>query len=456
MSDELRTMARRIFADALRAVDVRQAVRSQVLVQDGVLAVAGSTVRVDEVDRLLLVAIGKAAVPMYEAAAEQTRDVPQSAVIVAPETTLPAPGSDANNAIFLPGAHPTPTQDSLRAADAILDLLAGTTSRTVVLFLISGGASAMVERPLDAGITLDDIAGFSRALVGSGMGITEMNTLRKHLSAVKGGRLALAAREARMQCTLLVSDVPAASPDAIASGPSLPDSTTVADTRRLFRRLNEGGRVPGRVAAWFESATLPETPKPDDPAFARAHWQVILSSEHLADAAARSARALGLHAVIDNTPDDWEYREAAKYLLDRSEALAGEHERTCLISVGEVTVAIPVHHGKGGRNQQFALWCAAELDRRGAQSAVLSAGSDGVDGHSSAAGAACDETTFSRAAAAGLSAPDALEHFASAPLLETIGDAIHIGPTGQNLRDLRLIFAVPASVRTAAGTSHAK
>lgn len=440
MSEALRQAARAIFTEALRAVDVREAVRAHIAVQDGKLTLALRSVRLDEVDRVALVAIGKAAVPMYQAAAEQIRGLPQRAVVVAPESTLPAAAARNSTVTFLPGAHPTPTQDSLRGADAILDLLAETTDRTVVLFLISGGASAMVERPLSTAITLDDLAAFSRALVGSGMGITDMNTLRKHLSAVKGGRLAVAACAARMQCTLLVSDVPVASPDAIASGPSLPDSTTIANALRLLRKLHEGGRVPGSVAAWFNDPALPETPKPNDAAFARAHWEVMLSSDHLAEAAARVAKAAGFHTEIDNTPDDWEYREAAEYLLRRSAQLAEQHGRTCLVSVGELNVAIPPHHGEGGRNQHFALWCAAESHRRGAQRTILSAGSDGVDGHSSAAGAVCDETTPARAESQQLSIPEALDSFNTAPLLRSTGDAIETGPTGQNLRDLRLFL----------------
>ena len=440
MSEALRRAARHIFAEALRAVDVRNAVRANIAVKGGALEIGGRCVSLDDVDRVLLVAIGKAAVPMYQAAALALHGVEHRAVVVAPEATLAAAGSGGGDVTLLPGAHPTPSEDSLRAADAILRLLASATERTVVLFLISGGASAMVEQPLSPGIHLDDIAGFSRTLVGSGMGITAMNTLRKHLSAVKGGRLAVAARGARMQCTLLVSDVPAMSPDAIASGPSLPDSTTVADTRRLFRRLQGTGRVPATVVAWFDQPGLPETPKPEDAAFERAHFQVILSSEHLADAAVRAAEAAGFHAAIDNTPDDWEYRDAAEYLLRQGASFPRAHARTCLISVGEVGVAVPVSAGEGGRNQQFALWCAVELARRGEQATVLSAGSDGVDGHSSAAGAVCDESTVARAALLGLSARQALDSFHAAPLLLSVGDSILTGPTGQNLRDVRLIL----------------
>lgn len=440
MSDALRQTARGIFAAALQAVDVGAAVRSAIDKRDGMLVLGGRSMPLVEVDRVLIVALGKAAVPMYRAAAERLRGPAHAAVVVAPASTLPVPVEDDSDTLFVPGAHPTPDADSLRAADAVLHLLARATKDTAVLFLISGGASAMVERPLSDAITIDDLAAFSRALVCSGMGITGMNTLRKHLSAVKGGRLAVAASAARMQCTLLVSDVPAASPDAIASGPSLPDSTTVYDTRRLFHQMQQTGPMPAPVEAWFQQPALPETPKPGDAAFARAHWQVILSSDHLAYAAAQAAEAAGFHTVIDNTPDDWDYQAAAKYLMGRSAMLGEQHARTCLISVGEVGVTVPPHAGEGGRNQHFALWCAAEIARLGMRSTVLSAGSDGVDGQSSAAGAVCDETTVARAHALRLSTNQALDSFDSAPLLRQTGDAIHTGATGQNLRDLRFML----------------
>ncbi len=441
MSAQLRNAGRRIFAAALQAVDVRAAVRRRISVHAGNLMLGDQSLPLADLDGVLVIALGKAAVSMYEAAADALSEVAHEAVVVAPAETLPGSFESHPGVAFLPGAHPTPTSDSLRAADLILAKLTGATERTAVLFLISGGASAMVEQPLDRAITLADLAVFSRALVGSGLDITAMNTLRKHLSAVKGGRLALAAAAARMQCTLLISDVPAASPDAIASGPSLPDSTTVAQTRILFQSLRATTVLPASVCAWFESAAMPETPKATDAAFARSHWEVLLSGDHLALAAAAAAEIGGFHAVVDNTCDDWEYREAARYLLDRSATLSREHgSRTCLISVGEIGVNVPVHAGEGGRNQHFALWSATELSRRGESATVLSAGSDGIDGHSNAAGAVCDERTFARAAAAGLNVEDALKRFDSAPLLWAVGDAIHTGPTGSNLRDLRLIL----------------
>ncbi len=268
-----------------------------------------------------------------------------------------------------------------------------------------------------------------------------MNALRKHLSAIKGGRLAQIAAPARRQCTLLLSDVAVDAPDAIGSGPTLPDSTTLAECHRLLAQLQSATALPPSITAFFASPRCTETPKADDPAFERSHWQVLLSSDDLAAAAAAAARSLGFHTAIDNTCDEWEYREAALYLLERSDSLQRQHRRTCLVSAGEVQVALPPNgSGEGGRNQQFALWCAAELARRGQAATVLSAGSDGIDGHSSAAGAVCDADDVARAHQLGLSVDEALAGYNTAPLLHALGADIVTGPTGNNLRDLRLIL----------------
>jgi glycerate 2-kinase len=441
VSEALRTAARSIFAKTMAAVDVREAVRREISLNDGQLRLGRQSLPANKIDRVLIIAMGKAAVPMHAAAAQQLATMPCHAIVIAPVETLPsADHVPESRVVYLTGAHPIPTADSFHAADAILRLLSSATERTAVLFLISGGASAMVDQPLDPAITLADVAAFNRALVGSGLPIASMNALRKHLSAVKGGRLAVAATNAAMQCTLLISDVPAALPDAIASGPSLPDSTTIEQSQILFEKLSKLAVVPENIRSFFLADDLPETPKANDPAFTRAHWKVILSSDHLAEAARIAAAAAGFHAVIDNSCDEWEYREAGQYLLNANASFAQQHPRSCLISVGEVAVTLPPHPGEGGRNSQLALWCATDLARRGQSAAILSAGSDGIDGHSTAAGAVCDATTPARAAAIGLDAQRALDACDSGPLLRAIGDDIITGPTGNNLRDLRLLL----------------
>lgn len=294
----------------------------------------------------------------------------------------------------------------------------------------------MMETPLDASISEEDTAAFYQALIGSGLAIAQMNALRKHFSAVKGGRLAEAAAEARVQCSLLISDVPVDMPDVIGSGPSLPDLSTLGDCRQLLAKMH----LPQSVARFFDGPLCVETPKPGDRCFGRANWSVILSSEHLAEAAARAARERGFYVEADNTCDEWEYRESARYLIERGQAMAKLHQRCCLISVGEVSVELQADAGVGGRNQQFALWCAGELARRNLVATVLSAGSDGVDGNSQAAGAVCDQETFALGRRLGFDADVSLTRFDANPYLEAVGCAITTGPTGNNLRDLRLIL----------------
>ena len=319
-------------------------------------------------------------------------------------------------------------------------------STTLCLFLVSGGASAMMELPLDPSISLDDTVAFHRALVHSGASITEINCVRKHFSAVKGGRLALAA--GRYPClSLLVSDVPAGQLDALASGPTLPDSSTVTQCREILTRYDLLARLPPAVRSFFASPGLPETPKHAE---LQAQSWTLLDSTDLAVTAEAGARTLGYRTVIDNTCDDWDYKDAAHYLLGRLRDLRHEHpgEKVCLLSTGEVTVHIPAPpsngdggttppHGSGGRNQQIALYLATLLEPSDSPIAILSAGSDGIDGNSDAAGAVLDDRTLGPDLAP---AREALARFNATPFLAEHDATIVTGPTGNNLRDLRILL----------------
>lgn len=434
----MRALAKEIFLEALQQVRVPEVMRRQVTCADGLLHIGELVYPLRDFTRILVVAIGKAAVPMCDTL------VPTLTVALRVDQTLEgiAVGVSASPVTdrrirFLRGGHPVPDHDSVVAADTVLRLLASANDRTLVLFVISGGASAMLEKPLDETLTQEEVAGFHSALVRSGLPITQMNILRKHFSQVKGGRLAVAAGEAT-QCTLLISDVPADALHVVGSGPSLPDPSTVAECRAI---IHNGLELPSRVRAFFEGEQMEETPKPDHPAFRKAAWLSLVSSDDLCTSAASLAAARGFVPVIDNACDDWDYQDAARYLFDRMLDLQREHGKVCLISGGEVTVTLHQQHGIGGRNQQFVLECARLIAEEGLQFTVLSGGSDGVDGNSLAAGAVCDETTLARAAAVGFDLTEAVESFNSYPLLEALGDAIHTGPTGNNVRDLRLVFA---------------
>jgi glycerate 2-kinase len=436
----MRSIAKNFFLEALQKIRVPELMLQRVTCADGLLHIGDLIYSLQDFSGIMIIAIGKASVPMCNTF------VPILTPALNFNQTLEgiAVGVSASVEIdprihFLRGGHPLPDHDSAQAADAVLQLLAKADKRTLVLFLISGGSSAMIEKPLDETLTREDVAGFHSALVRSGLPITQMNTLRKHFSQVKGGRLAVAAQGAT-QCTLLISDVPANALHIVGSGPSLPDPTTLAECRAI---IHGGLDLPPRVLDFFNSPQLMETPKPDHVAFQKAVWLSLVSSDDLCASAASLVAAQGFVPVIDNTCDDWDYRAAARYLIDRLAILQQEYPKVCLISAGEVTVTLNPRHGLGGRNQQFTLECARLIAAEHLPVTVLSGGSDGVDGNSAAAGAVADDTTAERAASLGLNLTEALESFNSSPLFDALGDSIHTGPTGNNVRDLRLLFAKP-------------
>jgi glycerate 2-kinase len=383
--------------------------------------------RLDQYDRIHAIAVGKAALPMLETLASRLPYPLAGGVCCGPLL----PSARLSGIDYYSGGHPLPNQDSFRSARAALQRLNDTGPRDFIFFLISGGGSAMFELPLDAHITLAETQVLYQALVGSGATIAEINIVRKHFSAVKGGRLACAAPGSG-RCSLLVSDVAPRYLDALASGLTLPDSSTIAECRDILDRYGLRERFPATVRAWFDDPALPETPS-----LAEGRVEVLLSSDDLLDAARAVALSLDYEVVMDNTCDDWDSSDAARYLLDRFDELRSKHTKLCLLSGGEVTVRLHRDHGAGGRNQQFALACALS----GRDVVVLSAGSDGIDGNSPAAGAIADATTVTRAHAVGMDAESALARFDAYPLFAALGDAFITGPTHNNLRDLRILLS---------------
>ena len=441
----MKEIAHHIFDHAMRESGISRAFRRHVHCERGVLRICEDLYDLNLYSRVLVVSIGKAAHSMLTALHEQTGGHFEGIVAssVAPEFHI-------RGFRYFQGGHPLPNEESIRAAEAILKSLSAQSEASLVIYLISGGGSAIVEKPIDEEISLQDLIETYRVLVHSGASISEINTIRKHLSAVKGGRLAQAASPAR-QVSILISDVPDNTPDALASGPTMPDSTTVEDSYAIalkdrfpppFENRKGWGtlidRFPPSVRELFERRALEETPKSDDPAFVYARWWTILSNEALLEAAGREAMQQGFLVEIDNSCDDWDYVKAADHLLDRLRELRRTHERVCLVSGGEVTVHVE-NGGAGGRNQQFALYCASKIG--GENICVLSAGSDGIDGDSAAAGAMVDGATLERAKARGLDVAAQLNAFNAYPLFEALGDAIVTGPTGNNLRDLRILLA---------------
>ncbi|MGB8769293.1 MAG: DUF4147 domain-containing protein [Candidatus Korobacteraceae bacterium] len=430
---EMRNQAREMFEHALSESSIPRAFSKQVLYDRGDLRVGSDVYSLGSFSRTLVVSIGKAGHTMAETLVN-TVGTGLTGIIACPN----APPAQLFGFRYFLGGHPLPNEDSLRAGDAILRLLNAPSSQTLVIYLISGGASAIAEKPISAGISLADVVETYKALVHSGAPIAEINAIRKHLSALKGGRLARAAAPS-YQASVLVSDVPEGALDALASGPTMPDSTTVTDCYDIVKRYNLLKNFPTSVRTLFEGQQLEETPKQNDPVFYRSRYTTVLSNATALNAAVERAVLSGFAVEVDNRCDDWGYERATDHLLGRLRELRRGVSRACLISGGEVTVKVGAQPGLGGRNQQFALYCAQKIV--GENITVLSAGTDGIDGNSDAAGAVVDGTTVERARQRGLDVVTALTQFDAYPLFEAIGDSIMTGSTGNNVRDLRILLA---------------
>jgi glycerate 2-kinase len=418
--------------------------------------------------KILIIALGKAAVPMTQS----LLGILPRKLRVRGICSAPARPAQRDWRIrYYAGGHPVPNEDSFRAARSALRLLRRAPEKTFVIYLISGGGSTLFDLPLDPDISLGDTVVFHEALVASGAAITEVNTLRKHFSAVKGGRLATVAPRAT-KVTLQILDVPSQHAGAVASGPTVADPSTVNDCRELLDRYRLLEKFPPSVRRFFSRPDLPETPgdkaalkkrtelaeqarnagvKRFTHAYATVeagftNWLItLLSNRDLLRAAREKAAALGYEVIVDNGCDDWPYDKAATYLVDRFIELRRQCEgrKLCLLSGGEVTVHIDRKPGTGGRNQQFALASGLLLHQHlpGEPVVCLSAGSDGADGNSPAAGALVDPATVARAQLLGFDMRAALAAFDASPLFTALGDSLITGPTGNNLRDLRIVLS---------------
>jgi glycerate 2-kinase len=428
--------AQRIFRETIAAIDIPRTLARKLDLRESRIRVGAAELDLREFSELVAIAFGKAGFAMADGlSAILVPDYSVEGILVVPA----APPRELPGWTTFIGGHPVPTADSLAAGRTILDRLTRCNERTLIFFLLSGGGSALVEQPLDPAITLEDFQKFHHALVTCGAPIEEINAVRKHLSATKGGRLAAAAPRS-MKLTLGVSDVPLGQESALASGPTLPDPTTVQDAERIAQQWGLLKKLPPGLRKLFERHELRETPKENDPAFARARFELLLDEHHLTHCAHRACEAVGHVCLADIETDNWPIEKAADHLLALLELQKKSNPRRAVAVIADGEVSSPVAgDGVGGRNSAFVLACVPKI--AGKKIAVLSAGTDGIDGNSPAAGAVADGETLSRARAAGLDVGGFIRRSDAYNFFHRLGDAIITGPTGNNLRDLRILLA---------------
>jgi hydroxypyruvate reductase len=350
---DLKKLARHIFQETLAAIDIPRTMQRKLRREGTRLHCDGKIFDLREFDKLRVVAIGKAAHAMVDGLALVLEPFVRFEGVVSAPTAprKPLPGMK-----YFVGGHPIPNEESWKAAESILALLKHCDERTLVFFLLSGGASALVELPLERSLTLEDLQQMNRALVTCGASIEQINAVRKHVSAVKGGRLAVAAGRAT-KLSLAITDVPPGNGSALASGPTLPDTISVAFVDLILEKYGLLKKFPPRLRQWIENGRMPETPKSDNPCFANAHFLLLLGMDDLFHPAHHAAEARGCVTHCDNSTDDWPVDLAAQFLLEQLENLRTDNpgRRVALIADGEVSSAV-TGTGSGIRHLCWRAW----------------------------------------------------------------------------------------------------
>ncbi|MDE2742477.1 MAG: glycerate kinase [Gemmatimonadota bacterium] len=434
-----RVHARAIFDAGVAAADPGRCVHQTLAVTGDELHCGSLRFPLDTISSLRLVGAGKATAAMAAAAEAILGDrIDCGAINTKYGHALPLARVETFEA-----GHPVPDEAGVAGARRQLKLLAGLDPDALVLGLFSGGGSALLPAPAD-GLTLAEKQETTRLLLACGATIDEINALRKHLSAIKGGLFARVATPARV-VALMLSDVIGDPLDTIASGPTHPDATTFGDCLAIVDRYGLRHQLPTPVRQHLEAGARgeqPETPKPGDPCFTRADSLVIGNSRLAIDAATHKASALGYEVCVLTSRLQGEARHAATALVSIAQETAETNRPiarpACLIAGGETTVTLR-GDGKGGRNQELALAASLQLDGWSAIT-LLSGGTDGTDGPTDAAGALADGQTLSRARAQGLDAHAFLDRHDSYSFFAALDDLVIMGPTGTNVMDLQIIL----------------
>ena len=436
---EMRKQALEIFQAALRAVDPVDAILRHVRREGESLLIGERRLELSDFDKVLVVGAGKADAPMAQAVESLLGErVTDGVIVVKDGHGLPLQRVKVHEA-----SHPVPDERGLRGAEEILSLVNEAGERDLIICLISGGGSALLVAPAE-GVTLEDKQSVTQLLLACGATIHEINTVRKHLSRVKGGGLAHAAHPATL-VSLILSDVIGDDLDAIASGPTVPDPTTFPQAEQVLKRYGIWDQVPGSVRVHVEKGVngeIEETPKPGDPSFQRDAWQLVGTNLQALKAAGKEAERQGYRPLVLSGMMEGEAREVAKVhaaiakeVLKSGNPIAAP---ACILSGGETTVTLH-GTGKGGRNTEFALASALALE--GVENVVLlSGGTDGTDGPTDAAGAIAHGNTVLHAREKDLDPVDYLRRNDSYTFFEILDDLVMTGPTRTNVMDVCIML----------------
>lgn len=447
-TDDLRTDARLIFDAALRAVDPAAATKRHVVREGNNLQIGGISCDLDRFDGIYVVGAGKAGAMMAGAMESILGDRLAGGVVnVKYGHTAPLQRVE-----LIEAGHPIPDAAGVEGTAKIAGLLERLGENDLAFCLLSGGGSALMPLPAD-GVTLEEKQAVTGRLLRCGATINEINAIRKHISRVKGGRLARLASPARL-VNLVLSDVIGDPLDVIASGPTVPDESTYSDCRAILERYGLKDDLPPSVTRHLDAGiagTEPETPGPGDPVFDRTQNVMIANNRQALDTARTEAEKRGYNALVLSSSIDGETREIARVYSALAREIARHGDPVpgpaCVISGGETTVTLK-GGGKGGRNQEFVLAAATGIGGM-ERTVVFSAGTDGTDGPTDAAGAVADGQTLERAAKKGLDADACLDDNDAYHFFEPLGDLVMTGPTHTNVMDLRLLLVgqVPCESR---------
>jgi len=433
--------ARIIFEASLAAADPILLVRRSLQLDGAILQAGKRLYDLARYSNLYVVGAGKAAAKMARAVEALLGErIAGGIVIVKHGHSIPL-----KKLKIVEAGHPIPDPAGIKATEAIIRLLRRTQKNDLILCLVSGGASALLSCPV-VGLSLQDKQRTTQALLNCGARIQEVNAIRKHISGIKGGRLAELAYPSTV-LSLILSDVIDDSMDNIGSGPTAPDSSTFADCLSIIDRYGVGDMIPLAVTTFLKKGAageIADTPKADNPIFQQVQNLLIGNNQLALVAAKEKAQALGYNTLILSSSVEGEARSVAiDHVVSARDVLSSSspvRPPACIISGGETTVTIR-GAGLGGRNQEFALAAALEIDGLNGI-VVLSGGTDGTDGPTDAAGGIVDGTTVQRARDQGLNARSYLERNDSYPLLKAVGDLLITRPTLTNVMDLRLILIV--------------